>query len=60
MKVWLIGVFLFVGLLALNISLILSAIAIKRDVTKRFADLERRLETRAFAIVNHLFNANRS
>jgi hypothetical protein len=56
MQPWVLAALLFVGLLALNISFILSARAIRRDATRRFADLERRLETRALAIVNHLFD----
>jgi len=60
MKVWVISAVLFLGLIALNVSFVMFVRAMRRDVTKRFADLERRLESRALAIVDHLFNANRS
>lgn len=60
MKVWLLSAVLFLGLIALNVSFVMFARAIRRDVTRRFDDLERRLESRAQAIVDHLFNANRN
>jgi uncharacterized membrane protein len=60
MTPWVIAVFLFLGLLALNIALVLNARAIRRDVTRRFDELERRLERHATDLVNHLFDANRS
>jgi uncharacterized membrane protein len=60
MTPWVIAVFLFLGLLALNIAFVLNARAIRRDVTRRFDELERRLERHATDLVNHLFDANRS
>ena len=60
MKPWVIASLLFLGLMALNVTFFLFAREIRRDVTRRFEDLQRRLESRAIAIVNHLFNANHS
>lgn len=60
MQPWLIVSLLFLGLIGLNISLFLCARAIKRDMTSRFDELERRLESHATDLVNHLFDANRS
>jgi uncharacterized membrane protein len=60
MTPWVIAAFLFLGLLALNIAFVLNARAIRRDVTRRFDELERRLERHATDLVNHLFDANRS
>jgi len=57
MTPWLIASLLFVGLIALNISCVICARAIRRDVKHRFDDLERRLESHATDIVNHLFDA---
>jgi hypothetical protein len=44
-------------LLALNVSTILAARAVKRDVTRRFDEMQRRLEKRANSIVDHIFDA---
>ena len=60
MTVWLISALLFLGLIAINVTFVLSARAIKRDVTRRFDEIQRRLETRANAIVDHIFNADQS
>jgi hypothetical protein len=60
MQVWLIAALLFLGLIAINISFFLCARAIKRDYTKRFDDLQRRLERRATDLVNLLFDARHS
>ena len=60
MQPWLIVSLLFLGLIGLNISFFLCARAIKRDMTSRFDELERRLESRATDLVNHLFYTNRS
>jgi hypothetical protein len=57
---WVIAGLLFIGLLALNVAFVISARAIRRDVTRRFDELERRLERHATDLVNHLFNANQS
>ena len=57
---WLISALLFLGLIAINVTFVLSARAIKRDVTRRFDEIQRRLETRANAIVDHIFDANQS
>jgi len=57
---WLISALLFLGLIAINVTFVLSARAIKRDVTRRFDEIQRRLETRANAIVDHIFNANQN
>jgi len=51
---------LFVGLIAINISFVLNARAIKRDVTRRFDEIQRRLEQRANSIVKNIFDANES
>ena len=60
MTPWLIASLLFVFLIAANVSFFMSARAIKRDVTRRFDEIQRRLETRANSIVDHIFNANQS
>jgi uncharacterized membrane-anchored protein YhcB (DUF1043 family) len=60
MLIWLIVVGLFVGLLALNVTFVMTARAIRRDMTTRFDELQRRLESRANSIVDHIFDANRS
>ena len=57
MTVWLIAALLFFGLIAINVTFVLCARAIKRDVTRRFDEIQRRLETRANSIVDHIFNA---
>ena len=58
MLIWLIVVGLFVGLLAVNVTFLMTVRAIRRDTT-RFDELQRRLESRANSIVDHIFNANR-
>jgi uncharacterized membrane-anchored protein YhcB (DUF1043 family) len=60
MTPWLVAALLFLLLIALNVSFVLSARAIRRDVTRRFDDLQRRLESRATDLVNHLFDTNHS
>ena len=60
MAPWLIVSLLFLALIGLNVSFFICARAIRRDMKKRFDELERRLESRATDLVNHLFNANRS
>jgi hypothetical protein len=60
MLIWLIVVGLFVGLLALNVTFVMTARAIRRDMTTRFDELQRRLESRANSIVDLIFDANRS
>jgi hypothetical protein len=60
MQPWLIVSLLFLGLIGLNVSFFLSARAMRRDLKKRFDELERRLERRATDLVNHLFNENQS
>ena len=60
MKPWLVVSLLFLALIGLNVSFFICARAIRRDVTKRFDELERRLESRATDLVNHLFDTNRS
>jgi len=60
MLIWLIVVGLFVGLLALNVTFLMTVRAIRRDATRRFDELQRRLESRANSIVDHIFDANRS
>ena len=60
MQVWLIAALLFLGLIAINISFFMCACAIRRDVTRRFDDLQRRLETRATDLVNLLFDTRHS
>jgi hypothetical protein len=60
MKLWLIVPLLFLALIGLNVSFFIIARNIRRDMKKRFDDLERRLESRATDLVNHLFDANRS
>ena len=57
MTVWLIAALLFLGLIAINVTFVLCARAIRRDVTRRFDEIQRRLETRANSIVDHIFNA---
>jgi len=57
---WLIAALLIIGLLGMNITFVLAARAIRRDMTKRFDELQRRLESRANAIVDNIFDANRS
>ena len=56
---WLIAGLLILGLLGLNITFVLAARAIRRDMTKRFDELQRRLESRANSIVDNIFDANR-
>ena len=55
---WLIAGALFVFLLAMNITFVLAARAIRRDMTKRFDEMQRRLESRANSIVDNIFDAN--
>jgi hypothetical protein len=55
---WLIAAGLFVVLLGMNISFVIAARAIRRDMTRRFDELERRLESRANSIVDHIFDAH--
>ena len=57
---WLIAALLIIGLLGMNIMFVLAARAIRRDMTKRFDELQRRLESRANSIVDNIFDANRS
>jgi hypothetical protein len=59
MTPWIIAGLLFAGLIAINVSFFLCARAIKRDYTRRFDDLQRRLERHATDLVNHLFDATR-
>jgi hypothetical protein len=56
---WLVAALLILGLLGMNITFVLAARAIRRDMTKRFDDLQRRLESRANSIVDNIFDANR-
>jgi len=56
---WLIAALLILGLVGMNITFVLAARAIRRDMTKRFDDLQRRLESRANSIVDNIFDANR-
>jgi len=60
MAPWLIAGLLFLLLIALNVGFFLNARAIRRDVTKRFDEIQRRLESRANSIVDNIFDANRS
>jgi hypothetical protein len=60
MPPWLIALLLFGGLMALNVSFVMAARAIRRDMTRRFDELERGLETRANAIVDHIFDLDRT
>jgi hypothetical protein len=60
MTLWIIAALLFLGLIAVNVTFVLAARAIRRDVTRRFDEIQRRLETRANSIVDHIFNANQS
>ena len=55
---WLVAALLILGLLGMNITFVLAARAIRRDMTKRFDDLQRRLESRANSIVDNIFDAN--
>jgi hypothetical protein len=59
MAPWLIVSGLFIGLLALNIAFVLAAREIRRDVKRRFDEVQRQLERRANSIVDHIFNAHR-
>ena len=45
------------GVIALGVGFFINARRIRRDVTRRFDDLEERLERQATAIVNDLFDA---
>ncbi len=45
------------GIIALAVGFFINARRIRRDVTRRFEDLEERLERQATAIVNDLFDA---
>ncbi len=58
MVLWLIAAALFVVLMAMNITFVIAARAMKRDMTKRFDEMQRRLESRANSIVDHIFDAN--
>ena len=60
MAPWLIAAFLFVLLIVLNVGFVLTARAIRRDVTRRFDEIQRRLESRANSIVDNIFDANQS
>jgi len=55
---WLIAALLFLGLMALNISFVIAVRAIRRDLARRFDELQRRLESRANSIVDNIFDAN--
>jgi hypothetical protein len=57
---WLIALLVFAGLMALNVSFVMAARAIRRDMKRRFDELERGLETRANAIVDHIFDLDRT
>ena len=57
---WLIALLLFAGLMALNISVVLAVRAIRRDMTTRFDELQRRLESRANSIVDNIFDLDRT
>ena len=46
------------GISALAVGFFINARRIRRDVTKRFEDLEERLERQATAIVDDLFDAS--
>jgi hypothetical protein len=54
---WLIAAALFVVLMGMNITFMIAARAIKRDMTRRFDEMQRRLESRANSIVDHIFDA---
>ena len=54
---WLIAALLFVVLMAMNITFVIAARAMKRDMTKRFDEMQRRLESRANSIVDNIFDA---
>lgn len=56
---WLIAALLFLGLMALNISVVIAVRATRRDMARRFDELQRRLESRANSIVDNIFDANR-
>jgi hypothetical protein len=60
MAPWLIAALLFLLLIALNVGFYLNARAIRRDVTRRFDEIQRRLESRANSIVDNIFDANHS
>jgi hypothetical protein len=60
MAPWLIAALLFLLLIALNVGFYLTARAIRRDVTRRFDEIQRRLESRANSIVDNIFDANHS
>jgi len=57
---WLIALLLFAGLMALNITFVLAARAIRRDMTRRFDELQRGLESRANSIVDNIFDLDRT
>jgi len=50
----------FLLLIALNVGFYLTARAIRRDVSRRFDEIQRRLESRANSIVDNIFDANHS
>jgi hypothetical protein len=56
MPPWLIAFILFGGLMALNVSFVMAARAIRRDMTRRFDELQRGLESRANSIVDKIFD----
>lgn len=60
MLIWLIVVGLFLGLVAINVTFVMAARANRRDMTHRFDELQRRLESRANSIVDNIFDANES
>jgi hypothetical protein len=60
MAPWLIAALLVVMLFVLNVGFVLNAHAIRRDVTRRFDEIQRRLESRANSIVDNIFDANHS
>jgi hypothetical protein len=60
MAPWLIALLLFAGLMALNVSFVMAARAIRRDMTRRFDELQRGLERRANSIVDHILDLDRT
>ena len=58
MPLWLMAALLVLGLFAMIVTFVIAAYAIRRDMKKRFDELQRRLESRANAIVDNIFDAH--
>ena len=58
MALWLMATLLVLGLFAMTVTFVIAAHAIRRDMKKRFDELQRRLESRANSIVDNIFDVD--